>query len=338
MRLLSFVASLAVATVAASGALAADNYPSRPITLVVGFAPGGPTDTVARVLAERMKDSLKGAMVVENQTGAAGTIAGNRVAHADPDGYTLSVGQWTTNVGAVAVFPVKYDVLKDFEPISMLTISKLWIVARKDFPANNTKEFVAWLKANPGKGNAATVGVGSAAHVCLVDMQNRSKTKFQMISYRGGALAMQDLLSGQADFGCLEAGQTLTLVKAGKLKAIGVASKSRWFGAPEVPTLAEGGLAGVEIDFWHGLWAPKKTPKAIVAKLNAAVKDAFKDAKVKEHFAKIGHAIPEPELQTPKGLYAYHKAEIEKWWPIMKKAGIKLKATAPALAGSKNKK
>jgi tripartite-type tricarboxylate transporter receptor subunit TctC len=296
---------------------------SRPITIVVGFPAGGPTDTVARVLAERMKATLGENVIVENQAGAAGTIAGNRVAQADPDGHTLSLGQWTTNVGAVAVFPVQYDVLKDFEPIALLTSSKLWIVARNDLPADNVKEMVEWLKANPGKANAASVGVGSAAHVCLVDLKNRSGTDFQLVTYRGGAPAMQDLAGGQADFGCLEAGQTLALYRAGKLKIIGVASKTRWFGAPEVPTLAEGGLPGVEIEFWHGLWAPKSTPKNVIAKLNAAVAEAFADPAVRKRFADIGHTMPTREQSTPQALFDHHKAEIDKWWPIMKAAGIK---------------
>jgi tripartite-type tricarboxylate transporter receptor subunit TctC len=327
MKPLSIAAALAIALAGIATGAHAQSYPSKPITIVVGFPPGGPTDTVARVLAERMKASLGETLLVENQAGAAGTIAGNRVARADPDGYTLSLGQWTTNVGAVAVFPVKYDVLKDFEPIAQLTSSKLWIVARKDLPANNVKELVAWLKANPGKANAATVGVGSAAHVCLVDLMNRSATKFQVVTYRGGAPAVQDLAGGQADFACLEAGQTLGLYRSGKVKIIGVASKERWFGAPEVPTLAEGGLPGVDIEFWHGLWAPKNTPKPIVDKLNAAVVQAFADPAVQKRFADIGHTIPPREQLTPQALFNHHKAEVEKWWPIMKAAGIKAPGT-----------
>jgi tripartite-type tricarboxylate transporter receptor subunit TctC len=326
MRLLSIVALSAIALAGVTGP-GAQAQSSRPVTIVVGFPPGGPTDTVARVLAEHMKTTLGETVIVENQAGAAGTIAGARVAAATPDGHTLSVGQWTTNVGAVAVFPVQYDVLKDFQPISMLTISKLWIVARKDLPANSAKELVAWLKANPGKANAATVGVGSAAHVCLVDLKNRSGTDFQFVTYRGGAPALQDLAGGQADFSCLEAGQTLGLYRGGKIKIIGVASKTRFASAPEVPTLAEGGLPGVEIDFWHGLWAPKNTPKAVVDKLNAAVVAAFADAAVQKRFADIGHAIPAREQQNPQALFAYHKAEVEKWWPIMKAAGIKAPGT-----------
>ena len=324
MRVVLFVVSLAMALAGIAGA-EAQNYPTKPITLVVGFPPGGPTDTNARILSEHMTRTLGQTVIVENQSGAAGTIAATRVEHADPDGYTLLVGNWTTNVGAFAVFPIQFDPLKDFESISLLASSKLWIVARKDLPANNAKELVAWLKANPGKANAASVGVGSAAHVCLVDLMKRSGTNFQFVTYRGGAPAVQDLAGGQADFGCLEAGQTLGVYRGGKVKIIGVAAKTRWFGAPEVPTLAEGGLPGVDIEFWHGLWAPKGTPKPIIAKLNDAVVKAFADPAVKKRFADVGHTIPPREDLTPQKLYAHYKAEIEKWWPIIKAAGIKIK-------------
>jgi tripartite-type tricarboxylate transporter receptor subunit TctC len=324
MRLLTLAASLAIALAGIAGAQA-DNFPSKPITLVVGFAPGGPTDTTARILGEHMQKTLGASVIIENQSGAAGTIAYDRVGSADPDGYTLYLGNWTVNVGAVRMFPVKFDVLKDFQPIALLTTSKLWIIARKDLPANTAKELVDWLKANPGKANAASVGVGSASHVCLADLMNRSGTKFQMVSYRGGAPAVQALAGSQVDFGCLEGGQTLGLFRSGKVKIIGVASKTRWFGAPEVPTLEEGGLAGVELDFWHGLWAPKNTPKDVVAKINDAVAKAFADKSVQERFKKVGHAIPPPDKLTPQALYDYHKAEVDKWWPIMEAAGIKRK-------------
>jgi tripartite-type tricarboxylate transporter receptor subunit TctC len=326
MRILGLVASLAIAFIGIAGAQA-QNFPSKPITIVVGFAPGGPTDTSARILAEHMKKTLGESVIVENQSGAAGTIAYDRVGRADPDGYTLYLGNWTVNVGAVTMFPVHFDPLKGFEPVALLTTSKLWIVARKEFPANNPKEFVAWLKANPGKANAASVGVGSAAHVCLVDLANRSGTKFQYVTYRGGAPAVQALASGEADFSCLEGGQTLALYRGGKVKIIGVVAKTRWFGAPEVPTFEEGGVAGLELLFWHGLWAPKGTPKPVIAKLNDAVSKAFNDSWVQQRFKDIGHSIPPPDQRSPQALYNHQKAEIEKWWPIMKAAGIKPKSS-----------
>jgi tripartite-type tricarboxylate transporter receptor subunit TctC len=337
MRVLTFAASLAIALAGATGAQA-QKFPSKPITLVVGFAPGGPTDTVARVLGEHMRHTLGENAVVENKPGAAGTIGLGQVARAESDGHMLYVGNWTVNVGAVRTFPVQFDALKDFEPVALLTSSKLWIVARKDLPASNAKEFVAWLKANPGKANAASVGVGSAAHVCLVDVKNRSGGDFQIVTYRGGAPAVQAIAGGQADFGCLEGGQTLGLLRGGQVKIIGVASQTRWAGAPEVPTLTEGGLPGVDLEFWHGLWAPKNTPKPVIAKLNDAVVKAFADATVKKRLTDIGHTLPASDKMTPQALYAHHKAEIEKWWPIMEAAGIKRAQPAPALAGSNEKK
>jgi tripartite-type tricarboxylate transporter receptor subunit TctC len=325
MRVLTFAVSLAIALAGATAALA-QKFPSKQITLVVGFAPGGPTDSGARILGDRMKATLGENVIVENQPGAAGTIALTRVGRADPDGHTLYVGNWTVNVGAVTMFPFPFDVLNDFEPVALLTTSKLWIVARPDLPANNAKELVAWLKANPGKANAASVGVGSAAHVCLVDLKNRTGTDFQFVTYRGGAPAVQALAGSQADIGCLEGGQTLGLYRAGKVKIIGVASNTRWLGAPDVPTLAEGGLPGVALDFWHGLWAPKGTPKPVVAAINDAVVKAFADEGVKKRFADLGHSIPDQKDLTPGKLYAHHKAELDKWWPIMKAAGIKPKS------------
>jgi tripartite-type tricarboxylate transporter receptor subunit TctC len=327
MRLLSLAGALLTIALAGVGVAQADDYPSKPITIVVGFAPGGPTDSSARILAYKIKTTLGESVIVENQSGAAGTIAYNRVCHADPDGYTLYLGNWTVNVGAVTMYPVQCDPLTGFEPVAMLTTSKLWIIARKDLPANNAKEFVAWLKANPGKGNAASVGVGSAVHVCLADVANRTGTNFQFVTYRGGAPAVQALAAGEADFSCLEGGQTLALYRAGKVKIIGVVSKTRWAGAPDVPTLEEGGVSGLELLFWHGLWAPKGTPKPIVAKLNSAISKAFDDDWVKKRFAELGHTVPPPDQRAPEALYTHHKAEVEKWWPIMKAAGIKPKGS-----------
>ncbi len=322
MRKLAFGFACAIALACSAPALA-QNYPARPITIVVGFPPGGPTDTVARIMADRMKTTLGESIVIENVTGASGTIAGAKVARADPDGYTLSVGQWTSNVGPAAIYQLPYDMLKDFEPVSLLTTSYLWIVGKPDLPANNLKELVAWLKDNPGKASVGTVGTGSAAHLCVIDFRNKTGTNFQVVPYRGGAPALQDVAGGQIDLGCLETSQTLALYRAKKVKVFGVAAEKRWFAAPDVPTLDEAGVPGVHITFWHGLWAPKGTPKPIIAKLDAAIVEAFADPAVQKRFADIGHALPSREQQTPEALYAWHKAEIEKWTPIIKAAGIK---------------
>jgi tripartite-type tricarboxylate transporter receptor subunit TctC len=314
--------------VAAAAALAsivgasAQSYPTKPITLVIGFPPGGPSDTAARIIGEHMKGTLGQPVVVEAITGAGATIAGARVARAAPDGYTIILGNWTSHVGGGAIYPLTYHVMNDFEPISLLPASYLWIIAREDLPANNTKELVAWLKANPQKATAATVGVGSAAHMCLVDFANKTGTSFQYIPYRGGAPAVRDLLGGQVDIGCLEVSQTLPYVAAHKLKPLGVVANKRSPAAPDVPTLAEGGVPNVELIFWQALWAPKGTPKPIIAKLNDAVRKALADPAVRKRFAALGQEIPPPDQQTPEALAKHHKAELEKWWPIMKAAGI----------------
>jgi len=320
------IASLIMALAVAAGCAAdaqAQPYPSKPITIIVGFPPGGPTDTVARILADHMKTTLGQTVVVENVGGAAGTIAGARVARAAPDGYTLNVGQWTSNVGGPAITSTPYDVINDFEPVSLLTTSYLWILGRKSLPASNLKELIAWLKANPGKGTGAIVGAGSAAHICLVNFEIKSGTKLTFVPYKGGTPVLQDLVGSQVDLSCLEAAQTMQQFRAGMVKVFGVLANKRWAGAPDVPTLAEGGLPGDQIEFWHGLWAPKGTPNDVVAKLSAAVSAAFADPAVQQRFADLGHALPPREQQSPQALAAHHKAELARWWPIIKAAGIK---------------
>jgi tripartite-type tricarboxylate transporter receptor subunit TctC len=303
----------------------AQSYPSKPITLTIGFPAGGPSDTSARIIGEHMKNTLGQPIVVETVTGAGATIAGGKVARATPDGYNIILGNWTSHVGGGAIYPLNYHVMDDFEPIALLPASYLWIIGRSNLPANNLKELVAWLKANPDKGTAATVGVGSAAQMCLVDFANKSETKFRNIPYRGGAPAVRDLLGKQVDIGCLEVSQTLPHVAAGKLKPFGVVARKRSPAAPDVPTLAEGGVPNVELIFWQGLWAPKGTPKPIIEKLNDAVRQALADPAVRERFAKLGQEVPSNDELTPQALARHHKAELDKWWPAMKAAGIQLK-------------
>jgi tripartite-type tricarboxylate transporter receptor subunit TctC len=315
--------AMAFATVCACASVAdAQTYPSRPITLVAPFPPGGPTDTVARIMGDRLKTSLGQAIVIENTTGAGGTIGIGRVARAEPDGYTLVIGQWTTHVGGGAIYPLTFDVLNDFAPVSLLTSSPLWIVGKNDLPAKDLKELIAWLKAN--KATGGTVGAGSAAHMCLVYFQNNTGTQFSFVPYRGGAPALQDLAAGQIDLSCLEASQTMGQYRGGKIKVFAVMAKDRWFGAPEIPTVDEAGAPGLHFPFWHALWAPKGTPPEVIAKLNAAVVEAFADPVVRDRFAKLGMDIPPRDRLTPEALYAHHKAEIEKWWPMIKAANIKV--------------
>jgi tripartite-type tricarboxylate transporter receptor subunit TctC len=316
--------AVALAILAGTAGAAAQSYPSRPITMIVPFAAGGVTDIVARIVSERMKTSLGQSVVVENVSGAGGTIGVTRLFRAAPDGYTLAVGQWTSHVGAGAMYPVPFNYLVDFEPVSMLSIAPLWIIGRNNLPAKDVKELIAWLKANPDKASAATTGLGSGIHMCLVYFQSMTGTKFPLAPYRGAAPLMQDLLAGQIDLSCPEAGQTLPQYRAGTIKAYAVLTGKRWFAAPDVPTIDEAGVPGLHFPFWHGLWAPKGTPKDVIAKLNAAAVEALADAGVRQRFNELGHEIVPREQQTPEALAAYHKAEIDKWWPIIKAANIKL--------------
>src|ERR1700736_237490 len=273
MKLTSLLAALAI--VCGSSAAQAQGYPSRPITMIVPFPAGGPTDTLGRIISEGMRPSLGQTIVIENVTGAGSTIGVGRAVQAAPDGYTLSLGNWTSHVGAGALYPIQYDLLKDFGAVSLLTFAPMLIVAKNDLPLRDAKELIAWLKANPDKASAATVGAGSAAHVCALYFQDKTGTRFQFVPYRGGAPAMQDLVGGQIDLMCAEASQTLTYVRGGKMKAFAVMSKTRWPALPEVPTTDEIGMPGMHISFWHGLWVPKGAPREAVGKLNSAVVDAL---------------------------------------------------------------
>jgi tripartite-type tricarboxylate transporter receptor subunit TctC len=321
-RLLAITVAAAVAGL---GTAAAETYPSRPITMVVPFPAGGGSTTLARTIAEHMKTTLGQSVIIENVTGAGGSIGVTRAARAAPDGYTLSFGNWASHVGTGAVYPVQYDLLKDFDPVARIADTPLWMVVRKDFPAKDLKELIAWLKANPGKGTTATVGPGSGSHLCGIYLQNNIGVKYQFVPYRGGAPAMQDLVAGQVDMMCDMSSNSLPFMRAGQIKALAVMAKARWFGAPEVPTVDEMGVPGVHVSFWHGLWVPHGTPKDIVARLNAAVIAAMGDATVQKRFAEQGQEMPPRDQLTPEALAAYQKADIEKWWPIIKAADIKVK-------------
>jgi tripartite-type tricarboxylate transporter receptor subunit TctC len=323
MTLRIFVAAL-VAAFANVAAAQPQEYPSRPISMIVPFPAGGPTDTLGRLLSEGMRPSLGQTIIIENVTGAGSTIGVGRAAQAAPDGYTLALGNWTSFVGSGALYRTSYDLLRDFAPVSLLTFAPMLIVAKSDVPANNAKELIVWLKANPGKASAATVGAGSAAHVCGLYFQDKTGTDFQFVPYRGGAPAMQDLVGGQIDLMCAEASQTLSYVRAGKMKAFAVMANTRWPALPDVPTTDEVGAAGMYISFWHGLWVPKRTPAPVIAKLNVAVRTALADPTVRKRLADLGQVIATPDQQTPAGLAAFHKAEIEKWWPIIKGANIQV--------------
>jgi tripartite-type tricarboxylate transporter receptor subunit TctC len=301
----------------------AQSFPTRPITIVVPYPAGGPSDTVIRIISEKMKASLGQAVVIENVGGAGGSIGVGRVARAAPDGYTLVAGIWNTHVANGALYALTYDVVKDFEPLSLLVTAPNVIVARKTIPANQLSELIDWLKTNPGKASQGSAGVGGMGHVVGVLVQNLTGTRFQHVPYRGSAPAMQDLVAGQIDMMFDVPSITLPQVRAGAVKAYAVMAKRRLAKASDIPTTDEAGFAGVYASNWFALFAPKSTPKTIVAKLNGAISDALADPVVQTRLADLDFEIPPRDQQTPEALAAYQKAEIEKWWPIIKAANIK---------------
>jgi tripartite-type tricarboxylate transporter receptor subunit TctC len=315
--------ALTVLAAATAGALA-DNYPSRVITIVAPYPAGGPTDTIARILAERMQAVLGQSVIVENISGAGGSIGVGRVAHAAPDGYTVSIGHVQTAVFNPAIMKLDYDVVNDLAPVSLIADTPIWIVANKALPADDVKGLIAWLKASGGKATMGTVGIGGPTDVAARIFEKETGTAFQIIPYRGGAPLVEDMLGGHIDFAFGQAATYLTYVRDGELKAYAVLQPKRWWAAPEVPTLDELGIKNIDASFWHGIWVPKGTPPDIVAKLNGAIREALADPGVQERFKKIGQEIWPPDYQTPEALAAKQQAEIAKWTPIIKEAGIKV--------------
>jgi len=317
-------AALVATTLHGTGSAIAQGYPTRPIVVVVPFSAGGPTDALMRVLGERMRASLGQPLLVENVTGAAGTIGVARVARATPNGYTLSVGHWSTHVVNGAIYPLTFDLLKDLEPVARLTSYPMLLVAKNAIPAKDLKEFLAWARANQDKTSAGSIGVGSAAHVAGVYFQNLTGLQFQYVAYRGAAPALQELMGGQIDFLFDHLAHSLPHVRAGKVRAYAVTAPTRSPSAPDIPTFDEAGVPGLHVLIWYGLWAPRGTPAEVIARLNSAVKEALADPGVRQRLSDLGQVIPPPEQLTPEALAAYHKAEIEKWWPLIKAAGIKV--------------
>jgi tripartite-type tricarboxylate transporter receptor subunit TctC len=302
-----------------SSAIAATEFPNRPMTLVVPFPAGGPSDTVARIIAERMRAALAQPLIVENISGAGGTIGLARVASSEPDGYTLAIGNWASHVGAINSFRVSYDVVNDFEPVAMLAVAPVIFVGKSALPADDMLGLIAWLRQNPGKALAATSGPGSLAHLACEYFQSKTGTRFLLAPYRGAAPSLQDLVAAHVDLLCAIDGPTaMPFVRGGKIKALAVMQQKRWPQAPDVPTIDEAGLPGLYIVSWNALWAPKGTPQAIIAKLAAAAVETLEDPSVHEHLARLGQEVPTRDQEDPKGLAAYYRSELDKWLPIIK--------------------
>ena len=313
----------ACALVAGIASAHAEPYPARQITAVVPASAGGPTDTIGRIVMARVQQSLGQTVVIENIGGASGTLATGRVVRAEPDGYTLIIGGVNHFVVNGAVYPLTYDLLKDFEPISMLASGPMLILSRNSVPATNLKEFIAWLRSNPETVTFGTGGLASPPHITGLSLQQVTGNKFQFVPFRGSAPALQNVLAGQLDMIIDQASAALSIARGGGVRVYAVTAKARLASAPDIPTVDEAGLPGFHVSIWQALWAPRGTPKEIIAKINAAVVEALADPAVQKRLKDVGQELPTREQQTPQGFGAFHKSEVEKWWPIIKAAEIK---------------
>jgi tripartite-type tricarboxylate transporter receptor subunit TctC len=318
------IAVALAATLASATNAGAQPYPARPVTLVVPLATGGSTDTIGRIMAEGMRGPLGQPIIVENTPGAGGTIGVGRVVRSAPDGYTVQIGQWGTNVASGAVHTLSFDLLKDLEPVALIATQPFMIVGKKALPANTLPELIAWLKATGDKVSVGTSGPGSPSHVAGVFFQNTIGAKFTFVPYRSAGLSTQDLVAGQIDMIMDTAATSGQHVKNGLIKAYAITGKTRSPVLPEVLTVDEAGLPGFYFGFWHAFWAPKGTPKEVVAKLNAAAVAALNDPVTRKRLADIGQELYSQDMSTPDALGTFQKAEIDKWWPIIRAAGIRV--------------
>jgi len=317
------LAALALMTLAGMAQVSAQSYPSRPVTMIVPFPAGGATDTLARFLGERMKSALGQPIIIENVGGAAGTIGVGRAVRSVADGYTLQIGTSTTNLLTGGLYPLQFDLLSDLEPIIQIASEPMLIVGKKALPPNDLKELIAWLKANPDKASVGIPGVGGTGHLTGLAFQKATGTSFQFVPYRGNGPALQDLVAGQIDLQIEPASNFYAQVKAGAIKPYAITSNARVAAAPDIPTASEAGLPGFQAVLWYGLWAPKSTPKDVIARLNTVMVETLADPAIRTRFTELGLAAPPREQQTPEALRAFQKAEADTWWPIIKAANIK---------------
>jgi tripartite-type tricarboxylate transporter receptor subunit TctC len=313
----------ALLTVTGVTGAATQTYPTKPITIVVPFAAGGPSDAIARILGDRMKATLGQPFVIENVTGAGGSIGVGRAVRAAPDGYTISFGHLGTHVANQAIYPLPYDMLNDLDPVVLLPSNPMVVVSRNSLPTKSLQELIAWLKANPDKATAGTAGAGSGSHIAGVYMQNLTGLRLQFVPYRGTGPALTDLVAGQIDILVDQASNSMQQIRSGNIRPYAVTDRKRLSAAPDIPTVDEAGLPGFYMTLWNGLWVPKGTPKEAITRLNAAVVEALDDPAVKRRLVDLGFEIPERNQLTPAALGAWHKAEAEKWWPVIKAANIK---------------
>jgi tripartite-type tricarboxylate transporter receptor subunit TctC len=313
-----------MALAAFSGTARAENFPSHPITIIVPFSAGGPTDSMARILAERMQRSLGQTITIENVTGAAGSLGVGRVVRSPPDGYTVSIGHLGTHVANGAIYKLGYDLVADLEPVVLLPSNPMVIVTKNAVPAKSLSELLAWLKSRPTPAAAGTAGAGSGSHIAGLYFENIAGIKLQYVPYRGTAPAMNDLVAGQIDLIVDQTSNSINQIRAGTIRAYAVTDSKRVESASEIPTVDEAGLPGFHMTLWSGLWVPKGTPKDIVAKLNQAALNALSDPTVRKQLENLGLQMPPADQSTPEALGTWQKAEIAKWWPLIKAANVRV--------------